>query len=231
MISEGEMLLRLLLAVVLGALVGLEREKKNQSAGLRTHIIVILGAALVMLLSKYGFWDITGVNSDPGRLAAQVISGIGFLGAGTIIVHRNMVRGLTTAASLWTTACIGLAIGAGFYVVGIGATVLLVATLFVVHKMEYHMIKKQYKTIYVTTDNMDVFLEKLEEILLSSDIALRQVEAHEDGETEWGTESNMQIVRVLLQLPSYVNISFLLSELVKIQGVYKVEESNTGETN
>ena len=118
---------RLLVAGVLGAIIGLDREYRAKEAGFRTHFLVALGSALFMIVSKYGFWDIlgdTGIRLDPSRIAAQVVSGIGFIGAGTIIFNHQIVRGLTTAASLWATAGIGLAAGAHMYIVAGAATVL-----------------------------------------------------------------------------------------------------------
>ena len=117
-------ILRSLLACVCGAVIGIERGKSNQAAGMRTHILVCLGAALIMLTGEYMYYEFNA--GDPARLGAQVISGIGFLGAGSIILEgRTKVRGLTTAAGLWTAACIGLAIGIGFYIGGIVITVIV----------------------------------------------------------------------------------------------------------
>ena len=118
---------RLLVAGVLGALVGIDREYRAKEAGFRTHFLVALGSALFMIVSEYGFEDILGkegVGLDPSRIASQVVTGIGFLGAGTIIIQKLFVRGLTTAAGIWTTAAVGLAVGAGQYWLGISATLL-----------------------------------------------------------------------------------------------------------
>lgn len=122
-----DFLFRLLVAGVLGALVGIDREYRAKEAGFRTHFLVALGSALFMIVSKYGFEDILGkegVGLDPSRIASQVVTGIGFLGAGTIIIQKLFVRGLTTAAGIWTTAAVGLAVGAGQYWLGISATLL-----------------------------------------------------------------------------------------------------------
>lgn len=219
-ITEFEMLLRLIIAVLVGGAIGLERERKNQPAGLRTHIAVVLGAALVMIISKYGFADLDG-SGDPGRLAAQVVSGIGFLGAGTIIVHRNMIRGLTTAASLWTTAGIGLAIGAGMYVVGVGAAVMLLITLVVVQFLERKAISKRYKRISVHTKDPDKFIQELEQVLRTNDIRLHEIKIQEEKD-EHSDESLTEIV-VFLHLPVYANSSFLLMEFSKIPGVQRIE--------
>lgn len=132
----GEYLFRIILAGCLGAIIGYERKSRMKEAGLRTHFVVAVGSALIMVISKYGFTDIVfpGASIDPTRIAAQVVSGIGFLGAGTIIVQRQAVRGLTTAAGLWATSGIGLAIGAGMYEVGVGVTILVLVGLEVLDK-------------------------------------------------------------------------------------------------
>lgn len=147
MIGELEVVVRLVISAIIGGLIGLERELNNRPAGLRTHVLVIVGAALVMLVSKYGFME--NSNADPGRLAAQVISGIGFLGAGTIIMQGNIVHGLTTAASLWTSACIGLAIGAGYYIGGIASAIIVMFTLIFLRVFENSVFKKRFKVLNV----------------------------------------------------------------------------------
>ena len=118
---------RLLVAGALGAAIGVDREYRAKEAGFRTHFLVALGSALFMLVSKYGFEDLLGkegIGLDPSRIASQVVTGIGFLGAGTIIIQKLFVRGLTTAAGVWVTAAIGLAVGAGQYWLGVSATAL-----------------------------------------------------------------------------------------------------------
>ena len=131
-------LLGLVTAVICGALIGVERTFRQKEAGIRTHIIVALGSALIMIVSKYGFFDIVGladhVNLDGSRLAAQVVTGISFLGAG-IIVFKGTVKGLTTAAGVWTTAGIGLAAGAGMYGIAVYATLILLVVQIVIHKI------------------------------------------------------------------------------------------------
>jgi len=127
-----EYLLRLLVAGLLGAAVGLEREYRAKEAGYRTHFLVCLGSALMMIVSKYGFDDhlVEGtIRLDPSRIAAQVVTGIGFIGAGTIIFQKQIVRGLTTAAGIWATAGIGLAVGAGMYFMSIACTILVLIGL------------------------------------------------------------------------------------------------------
>lgn len=122
-----EFVLRLFIAGILGSIIGLDREYRAKEAGYRTHFLVSLGSALIMIVSQYGFDEVLqkpGMDLDPSRIAAQVVTGIGFIGAGTIILHKQIVRGLTTAAGIWATSGIGLAIGAGMYTLGISATIL-----------------------------------------------------------------------------------------------------------
>ena len=122
-----EFILRLFIAGILGSIIGLDREYRAKEAGYRTHFLVSLGSALIMIVSQHGFSEILdtpNVNLDPSRIASQVVTGIGFIGAGTIILHKQIVRGLTTAAGFWATSGIGLAIGAGMYELGISATIL-----------------------------------------------------------------------------------------------------------
>lgn len=116
----------------MGVLIGLEREYRAKEAGYRTHFLVALGSALMMIVSQYGFMDVLKtdlIRVDPSRIAAQVVSGIGFIGAGTIILQKQIVRGLTTAAGIWATSGIGLAVGAGMYAIGIAATLLVLLGL------------------------------------------------------------------------------------------------------
>ena len=123
-----DFIVRIVVATLLGAIIGLDREYRTKAAGFRTHVLVALGSALFMIVSAYGFSDAInppGVRVDPSRIAAQVVSGIGFIGAGTIIFQKNVVRGLTTAAGLWVTAAIGLACGVGMYVLASVSTVIV----------------------------------------------------------------------------------------------------------
>jgi putative Mg2+ transporter-C (MgtC) family protein len=131
--TQLDLALRLTVGLVLGAIVGLERELQRQPAGFRTHSVVALGAALFTIVSAYAF---AGPGTDPTRIAAQVVSGIGFIGAGTILQSRGQIRGLTTAASLWSVAAIGMAAGAGLYGVAVVGTVLMLIILSILDRVE-----------------------------------------------------------------------------------------------
>ncbi|CAN7618544.1 MgtC/SapB family protein [Paenibacillus sp. LjRoot153] len=145
-ISHLDLLIRMLVATILGGLIGLEREWSNHAAGFRTHILVCLGSTTIMLLSIYGFSEFvneSNVRADPARLAAQVISGIGFLGAGAILRNGSVVSGLTTAASVWVVAAVGLCVGAGFFFVAVLCTFLALVSLLLLNKWEKHLLRNR----------------------------------------------------------------------------------------
>lgn len=154
MLAWTEIIIRLFLASLLGGLIGLERERKDWAAGLRTHMMVSVGSCLIMIVSAFGFADILGtehVSLDPARIAAQVVSGIGFIGAGTILfLKQGVVRGLTTAAGLWTVAAIGLAVGGGLYFAAIVTTIIALIILWALQPLERVYSKKfKQKTLKV----------------------------------------------------------------------------------
>ena len=138
-----EFLVKMILATSMGAIIGFERKSRNKEAGIRTHAIVALASALMIIVSKYGFFDVG--EYDAARVAAQVVSGIGFLGAGLIFIKNNAVNGLTTAAGVWATAGIGLAMGAGLYAVAVFGTLLIVIVQILMHKDTF--LNKDHLTI------------------------------------------------------------------------------------
>jgi putative Mg2+ transporter-C (MgtC) family protein len=166
MISQEQMVIRLLLAAALGSVVGLERERLDWAAGLRTHMLVCLGASLFMMVSSFGFMDALGhpkVSLDPSRVAAQVVSGIGFLGAGTIILRRNVIHGLTTAASLWAVAAVGLAVGGGLYASALATTFLILVILAWLKPLERWLFRNRRPRGLTIALRRDVPLTKVEE--------------------------------------------------------------------
>ncbi len=140
--EDIEIIFKLFLAVVLGAVIGFEREYHEKAAGFRTHALVCLGSALIMVVSIHVYRSSGNPEGDPGRIAAQVVSGIGFLGAGTIIRGGAEVKGLTTAASLWTVAGIGLAVGSGMYFAAVVATIVVFLLLFVLGFIGRDMVRR-----------------------------------------------------------------------------------------
>ena len=166
-LNEISITLRFVLAVICGGIIGLEREHKHRPAGFRTHILVCMGAASVMMTSQY-LISLTGFATDPARLGAQVIAGIGFVGAGTIMVtKRRQVKGLTTAAGLWDASIVGLALGVGFYEAGIYATFLILAVEIVLSKLDWYLISNaKLINVYVeyeTPENLTDILAALKE--------------------------------------------------------------------
>ena len=161
-----EFILRIFIAGMLGGAIGLEREYRAKEAGFRTHFLVGLGSGLFMILSAHGFGDITineAARHDVSRIAAQVVSGIGFIGAGVIIFQRNVIRGVTTAAGLWVAAAIGLACGSGLYVLAAAASVLSIVCLEAMHFISRRLGEKE---ITVTLNSVDhkSMLETIEEL-------------------------------------------------------------------
>ncbi|WP_321955331.1 MgtC/SapB family protein [Paraburkholderia bannensis] len=179
MIGNFELLSRLLMAALPGSVTGFERERLNWAAGLRTHMLVCVGAALMMLVSAFGFADVLGERNvvlDPSRVAAQVVSGIGFLGAGSILLRGKVVRGLTTAASLWSVAGIGLAVGGGMYTAAISATVIIVIILAGVKPLERRFIAvRQQRSIQLLAERGSVSLDSVHQALGSGSVRVKQL--------------------------------------------------------
>ncbi|MGF6371884.1 putative Mg2+ transporter-C (MgtC) family protein [Paraburkholderia sp. RAU6.4a] len=177
-ISNFEMLSRLLMAALLGSVIGFERERLNWAAGLRTHMLVCVGASLMMLVSAFGFADVLGTKDvvlDPSRVAAQVVSGIGFLGAGSILLRGEVVRGLTTAASLWSVAGIGLAVGGGMYTPAIGATVIILIILAGIKPLERRYISvRQQRSIQLSVERGSVSLDAVNRALGTGSVRVKQ---------------------------------------------------------
>lgn len=171
-----EFVLRLFVAAMLGGVIGLEREYRAKEAGFRTHFLVALGSGLFMILSQFGFNDVLGhyeqVSLDPSRIASQVVTGIGFIGAGTIIFQKHVVRGLTTAAGLWVTSAIGMTAGAGMYVLSIATTVLVLLCLEALYFILQHFGTRNITVTFSTPKegNIQPVLQRLrdKEIIIDS---------------------------------------------------------------
>lgn len=180
MISLQLTLLRLGLALLLGACVGLERERGERAAGLRTHALVALGSCLVMIVSAFGFADILGtrnVTLDPSRIAAQVVSGIGFLGAGTILLRKEIIKGLTTAAAIWVVAAIGLACGAGLLLEAIFTTLLTIAVLTLLQPLGRQIRRTpETHTLRIKVTAEASLLTRIYDICVQTDVKIDQIE-------------------------------------------------------
>ncbi|PTM54735.1 MgtC/SapB family protein [Desmospora activa] len=187
-ISYGETSIRLLIATALGGLIGWERERNNHPAGFRTHILVCVGSTLIMLISIYGFAPFMAesqVRFSPDRIAAQVVSGIGFLGAGTILRQGYTVSGLTTAASLWVVAGIGLAVGCGLHFEAALTTVIALISLELLNRAEgilFH--RRRLKVVRIQAVDQPGLLGELATAMGQMEISIRQVQVDEGGESE-----------------------------------------------
>ena len=157
-----EFIFRVFVAALLGGMIGFEREYRAKEAGLRTHFLVAMGSALFMIVSQYGFNAVlsTSITLDPSRVAAQVVSGIGFIGAGTIIFQKHVIKGLTTAAGLWVTSAIGLACGSGLYLLSVASTLLVLLCL---ETIFFILMRIGSRTISVTISTTD--REKIKKVV------------------------------------------------------------------
>ena len=209
---------RLLLSAFLAGLIGYERERVGRAAGFRTHILVGVGSCLVMLtglaldeqLSQHSHFD-------PSRMAAQVVSGIGFLGAGTILRFRASVRGLTTAASLWAVGGIGLAIGAGFFIGGILTGVIVVLSLVVLSRLERIIRKEWSHTLVVETQTLREDLAHIQKVLEDYDVAIQKFEIAS------GASPNCSSIRFQVKLFSDSHQEEILRELLRLEGVKQAQ--------
>lgn len=182
MLSSEQTLLRLVTAAVLGALVGLERERGERAAGLRTHALVGLGACLFAIVSAFGFDDVRtlpGISWDPSRVAAQVASGVGFLGGGAIILRREVVRGLTTAASIWAVAAVGLATGGGLYLAAVIGTALILVLLAWVKPIERrYFVHERPRSLMLIVNSQPGVLPAIRQVIDKSPVRVERLLIH-----------------------------------------------------
>ncbi len=206
-----EMIGRILLACVCGIAVGIERNTRSKEAGIRTHCIVACASALMMIISKYGFFDLvessyiyaSDVRLDPSRMAQGIVTGVGFLGAGLIYLQRGMIKGLTTAAGVWAVSGIGMAIGAGMYVIGVAATVIVLLAQIILHTKRLLVSKYKTKNFRIYGVCEEGFQSKVEESLDSMDISIIDVSVFEN-------ENGSIDYAFLLELPKTIKEEELL---------------------
>ena len=200
---------KLVLSLVLGATIGIERRRKGQIAGLRTFALISMGATLAMLISIYIPQEYLGLkNGDPGRIAAQVVSGVGFLGAGAIIQMKGSVRGLTTAAGIWMTACIGLAVGAGMYLISIIATLLIIFILVNIERLELrHNFLWESKIIRVKVHGIIDDIQSLRDIISSNDVHIS------DEFMKFDYSDGVTIVNFMVRSTSRVNVPEMFKQI------------------
>ena len=223
MISLQQIALRLAIAAVLGAIVGSERQRHEWAAGLRTHMVVCVGSALIMLVSMFGFQDVVnhpGIVLDPSRVAAQVISGIGFLGAGTILfLRREVVRGLTTAAGLWTVAAVGLAAGGGLYFAACITTAIVFIILAALKPLETRFFNKnKFNGVTMVLERKQVSLENIQDVFKTHKIKITSINLSPS------LEEDLDDIRINIQKLSLDkdNLLVVIEDLRKIKGVREV---------
>jgi putative Mg2+ transporter-C (MgtC) family protein len=222
LLTNLELITRLGLAALLGGAIGFERERLSWAAGLRTHMLVCVGSCLFMIVSAYGFMGVLDhehVSLDPSRVAAQVVSGIGFLGAGSILLRGEIVRGLTTAASLWTVAAVGLAAGGGLYLAAASATVIILIILAGVKPLErWYFSSRQKREVMISAERGRLTLHVLEKELgaVTSRISTFIVQQQGEG-------SNLDDVLIAFSRMSENDFHALLDKLQRIPGVLKLE--------
>ncbi len=230
MVNEWDLIWRLGLALVLSSAIGLEREQRQKAAGLRTYTLVGMGSALFMLISKYGFFDVLEANVvlDPSRVAAQIVSGIGFIGAGLIFVRRDSVRGLTTAAGIWLTAAIGAACGASFPVLAIGTTVAYFAVVFGLAPLARRLPASPYapSALRVVYEDGRGILRRILAACTSRDFKVADVKVER---AEHGLPEHPAAVSVSLEVHGAGSVAALAGEMGEIDGVLSVVAGDVNE--
>lgn len=213
-----DFLLRIALAGALGGLIGIERQLRAKEAGLRTHILVGIGSAMFMIVSKYGFKDLLMLNHvsfDPSRVAAQVVSGMGFLGAGTIIIQKQVVKGLTTAAGLWVTAAIGLVIGSGLYEIGIYGAFMTLIVLEVFRQISNRLIGHHHLVeIRLASQSVPQVLISLQKMRIRP----AHIKINQRDDDELKCELVMDVV-----LSPKQNINKLYQAIVSVSGIKRID--------
>lgn len=215
-----DFIVRLLVATAMGAAIGLEREYHAKDAGLRTHLLVALGSCLFMILSIYGFdfmLDRDHVSFDPSRIASQVVTGIGFIGAGTIILQKQVVRGLTTAAGLWVTAAIGLACGNGMFFVALVSTAIVLVSLGLINVFLPNFSQHDRRVMFHVLD-YEVLTEILDN-LRKERISVLNYEMHKDSEENDGK----MLVSLEIRMKRYNNVKEITSILKNFEKVELVQ--------
>lgn len=212
MVSWKEAVIRLILSAIIGGSIGIEREVSNRPAGLRTHILVSVGSTLIMLVSIDG----AKIGADPSRIAAQVVSGIGFLGAGTILRTGDNVKGLTTAASLWICAGIGLAIGSGNYLGGVVTAVIVLLSLVSLGSVEKKVFKRSYKLFEITGIGRPGLIGDIGTILGRHYITIKDIAMVESDEED---EENRIMLHLTVKTPANIDMNPIFRAIYKINGV------------
>lgn len=228
-VGPVEVLIRLLCAMFIGAVIGTERELTHRPAGMRTHMLVALGSCVVMITSQMIFhqYRAFGATPDPARLSAQVITGVGFLGAGTIMKEGPSIKGLTTAASVWAVACLGIAVGGGYYFLGIAGTVGMIIILVLFEWLQEKMMHHRYALYLFSVNCTEVVptLDRINKLAAENDVSLKaiQVDEKDSGEIEisfkadfGGRHSENRMQRFFAELSSDPHTDSVKSERSRV---------------
>jgi putative Mg2+ transporter-C (MgtC) family protein len=223
MLPFAELLSRLLLAALLGSMIGLERERLLWAAGLRTHMLVCVGSCLIMVVSAFGFSDILGVEHvvlDPSRMAAQVVSGIGFLGAGAILLRGDMIRGLTTAASVWAVAGVGLAVGGGLYLAATTATIIMLIILVGIKPLEEKFKGRKSNTwvLNITAKRNQMSMDLLQQTIKNRTRDIKQLIIHP------GDSPDYEQVSIMFTKVNQILIMEIIQQLKALSCVTDIKE-------
>jgi len=217
-ITNQDIIMRLLIALIVGGLTGLERERSHQFAGFRTHILVSVGSCITSITSLSLFFQYNSYsNIDPARLSAQVLSGVGFLGAGAILKTSNGIRGLTTAAGIWATACIGIAVGYGYYILAISAWLFVMVTLYILKNIDKMIFKKKQTIFNIKTDNIEI-ISSIYEMFQRSQISVKNIEINSDT-------SNIKI-NLLTVHDRRIVLDEVIKELSKLKNIISIDYLN-----
>jgi putative Mg2+ transporter-C (MgtC) family protein len=225
-----EVILRLILAIIVGGLVGYEREYKNRPAGFRTHILVCVGAAVISMIQLYSVQETTNMiirqpvlasalKADIGRLGAQVITGVGFLGAGTIMHDKGSVKGLTTAASLWVVACVGLAVGLGYYFLVVASAASIFLVLATLKQVEARFFQKsKIQKLEVQYENRVELVTHMEEYFSAKNIKVQNIEFELEEDDDSPHKKSLYTILV----PRHVKTSEIIRDLGLFEGIMKI---------
>ena len=218
-ITELDMLLRLALGFLAGAFIGFERSSRRQVAGLRTHILIATGSTMLMLLSIYLPQQLSPLRAgDPGRIAAQVVSGIGFLGAGAIIRLGNSIRGLTTAASLWFVAALGLLVGSGLFLIAGAAIILALFTLIILHNIERRIFPTERIKMLEVSYKENIFdTKEVLDLIKKAGIKIQSMDVNQSS------NNKKTRLRLLVQVSGNINIAHVAQSIKSAENVGRVE--------
>lgn len=227
----SQIFIRILVAILIGGVIGFEREINNKPAGVTTHTILCVGAAVIAIIqTKLSFETVNlliahpelsqGIKVDTGRIIAQVVSGVGFLGGGVIIQNKGGVKGITTAATLWMTACLGIAVGLGYFPLAIGTTFFMTITVFILKRVELYYIEKRVKrrivVVYSINENVE---KKIEEFLYIKKVKIRGKKPL--SQIYNGEEPEGKTVFTLM-VPKFIDFNNMIIEMEKIEDILKI---------